>query len=69
MVHYSRRARDEFGLETVALTGGVFQNVYLLKMACELLAQDGFRVITHRVVPPNDGGIALGQAVIDSRSQ
>jgi hydrogenase maturation protein HypF len=69
MVHYSRRARDEFGLETVALTGGVFQNVYLLKMACELLAQDGFRVITHRVVPPNDGGIALGQAVIDVKTE
>ena len=62
--HYSCRAREELGLETVVLTGGVFQNVYLLKAACELLTQDGFRVLTHRVVPPNDGGIALGQAAI-----
>ena len=48
----------------VALTGGVFQNALLTTMAVELLAADGRTVLTHRVVPANDGGIALGQAVV-----
>jgi hydrogenase maturation protein HypF len=64
ILHYSRRARDEFGLETVGLTGGVFQNVYLLRLAAQVLTQAGFHVLTHRLIPPNDGGIALGQAAI-----
>jgi hydrogenase maturation protein HypF len=64
MLYYSQRARARFGLEAIALTGGVFQNVHLLKMAAELLTKKGFRVLTHQLVPPNDGGIALGQAVI-----
>jgi len=62
--YYSCRAREELGLETVGLSGGVFQNTYLLKLASQLLADNGFTVLTHRLVPPNDGGIALGQAVI-----
>lgn len=49
---------------TVALTGGVFQNATLLQMAREMLAAKGFDVITHRHVPPNDGGVALGQLLI-----
>ena len=65
ILHYGRIAREEYGTEEAALTGGVFQNVHLLELACQLLTQDGFRVLTHRLVPPNDGGIALGQAVID----
>lgn len=48
----------------VALTGGVFQSALLTTMAVELLAADGRTVLTHRVVPANDGGIALGQAVV-----
>jgi hydrogenase maturation protein HypF len=64
ILHYSRRAREEFGLETVGLTGGVFQNVYLLKLASQALTDEGFQVLTHRLVPPNDGGLALGQAAI-----
>ena len=64
ILHYSRRAREEFGLETIGLTGGVFQNVYLLRLASQALTGAGFHVLTHRLVPPNDGGIALGQAAI-----
>ncbi len=52
------------GLETVALSGGVFQNRLLLEKTVYLLESDGFTVLTHARVPPNDGGIALGQALI-----
>ncbi len=48
----------------VCLSGGVFQNGYLTERAAGLLEARGFRVYTHQRVPPNDGGIALGQAVL-----
>jgi hydrogenase maturation protein HypF len=56
--------REREGLGRVALSGGVFQNVTLLALAERLLAEAGFDVLIHRAVPPNDGGIALGQAVV-----
>ena len=60
--------RRERGLNEVALSGGVWQNVTLLKKTLSLLRSAGFTVYTHRLVPPNDGGLALGQAVIASAS-
>lgn len=57
-------AREQTGLRTVALSGGVFQNTRLLTCAADLLAAAGFAVLTHAIVPPNDGGLALGQAAV-----
>lgn len=51
-------------LKQVVLSGGVFQNRYLTEQAAAALESRGFTVFTHRQVPPNDGGIALGQAVM-----
>ncbi|HEY7953127.1 MAG TPA: carbamoyltransferase HypF [Solirubrobacteraceae bacterium] len=52
------------GLRRVVLSGGVWQNEWLLRGACETLEQTGFQVHVHRLVPANDGGVALGQAAI-----
>ena len=56
--------RLQTGLETVALSGGCFQNRLLLSLVLPRLKERGFRALTHRQVPCNDGGVALGQAVI-----
>jgi hydrogenase maturation protein HypF len=52
------------GVDTVALSGGVFQNLLLLDRAVDRLTAQGLRVLTHTRVPTNDGGISLGQAAI-----
>ena len=52
------------GKPTVALSGGVFQNALLLRLTVSALRNRDFQVITHRCVPPNDGGIALGQLMV-----
>jgi hydrogenase maturation protein HypF len=52
------------GVDTVGLTGGVFQNRLLTAHLSQALRDAGLRVLTHRLVPPNDGGLSLGQAVI-----
>ena len=64
VVEVCKLAREATGLNTVALTGGVFQNIFLLTLAVERLRNSGFQVLWHRVVPANDGGLALGQAAI-----
>ena len=58
------RLRDEHSLSTVALSGGVFQNSLLLTRVLDRLEGRGFKVLTHRQVPCNDGGISLGQAAV-----
>ncbi len=58
------RLRAETGLTTVALSGGVWQNLFLLRRTVAALDADGFAVYVHRRVPANDGGVALGQALI-----
>jgi hydrogenase maturation protein HypF len=59
-----RRLRAERGLDVVALSGGVFQNLLLLGRCAEALEAAGFRLLLHGRVPPNDGGISLGQAAV-----
>ncbi len=56
-------ARDS-GIKQVALSGGVFQNRLLLRLTTSALQNEGFDVLTHHLVPCNDGGISLGQAVV-----
>ena len=52
----------ESGISTVGLTGGVALNRLFSTQFTHLLHKEGFKVITHRTVPPNDGGLSLGQA-------
>ncbi|HIE44545.1 MAG TPA: hypothetical protein EYP78_07125 [Candidatus Omnitrophica bacterium] len=58
------RIREERGLKEVALSGGVFQNIFLLTGTYEGLSKEGFKVYVHEKVPTNDGGLSLGQALI-----
>ena len=60
----SERAREATGLTAVAISGGVFQNRRLVELLVPDLEQSGFEVLRHRRVPPNDGGISLGQAAV-----
>jgi hydrogenase maturation protein HypF len=63
LAHAIAAVAREAGAGTVALSGGCFQNALLLDLAGEALRSDGFAVLTHRELPPNDGGICAGQAL------
>jgi len=63
-VNLCGKIRENTNLSKVALSGGVFQNRYLTERIISLLKRDGFQVYIQRKVPPNDGGISLGQAVV-----
>lgn len=59
-----KEIRNTTGISQIALSGGVFQNSYLLKHMTNSLMKEGFTVYTHSIVPSNDGGISLGQIII-----
>ena len=64
MHHVCQNIRAQTSITEVALSGGVWQNMTLLKKTFHILGEGGFNVYLHRQVPANDGGISLGQAVI-----
>lgn len=63
IVRRCQAVRAQSGVNTCALSGGSFQNRLLLKLCVELLRKNNFNVLTHKMVPANDGGISLGQAL------
>jgi hydrogenase maturation protein HypF len=65
----ARQAAMEHGLDTVALTGGVFQNARLTEVVEMGLRSHGLNVLVHSSIPPNDGGISVGQAAIAAFDQ
>ncbi len=67
IVAICQRIQSETGLDMVVLSGGVFQNAILLQEVCEKLRLEAFRVYRHRLVPPNDGGLCLGQLAIAAK--
>ncbi|MFD8784700.1 carbamoyltransferase HypF [Kitasatospora sp. NPDC059599] len=60
--------RERYGTTAVALSGGVFANALLSSACARGLGEDGFTVLRHRRVPPNDGGLALGQLMVAARA-
>jgi hydrogenase maturation protein HypF len=64
LVEMIRSAARAAGVPRVVLSGGVFQNALLLARTRRALLHDGFDVYTHQILPPNDGGIALGQILV-----
>ena len=64
VVQVCQLLRQQSGIHQVALSGGVWQNMFLLNASCNTLEKAGFQVLLHRQTPTNDGGLALGQAVV-----
>jgi hydrogenase maturation protein HypF len=69
IVDLAQACREETGLSLVALGGGVFQNTLLVEAADRALSDRGFTVLLPRMLPPNDGGIALGQILIGASTR
>ncbi len=63
ILNISKKLREEYGINEVVLSGGVFQNRYLLEKSIEILEQNKFKVLIHRYIPANDGGISAGQVL------
>lgn len=63
----AKKARKQYQINIVTLSGGSFQNRYLLKNSIRILEQEGFKVFIQQQVPSNDGGIALGQAAVAAK--
>lgn len=63
IVKACKQARKETGIDMVALSGGVYQNKLLLDYSVKMLEENDFHVLIHHMIPANDGGICLGQAV------
>jgi hydrogenase maturation factor HypF (carbamoyltransferase family) len=66
ILEVSEIMREETSVNRVVLSGGVFQNKYLLERSLALLNRNRFRVYTNHQVPANDGGISLGQLFVTS---
>jgi hydrogenase maturation protein HypF len=69
VVAAARDVRETEGITHVGLTGGVFANVLLVRQCAALLHDAGFEVVRHRLVPCNDGGLSVGQAVLAAAAQ
>jgi hydrogenase maturation protein HypF len=68
ILEVSEKIRRDSSIEKVVLSGGVFQNKYLLEKTIHKLAQNRFKVFTNHQVPANDGGVSLGQLLIASKT-
>jgi len=64
VVSICMRIREDSGINQVTLSGGVFQNSFLLKKTCSNLENNNFEVYTHKKLPMNDGGVAIGQIIV-----
>jgi hydrogenase maturation protein HypF len=64
IVRVCESVREQRGLKRVALSGGVFQNEWILSRTAAALRERGFEVFTNTLVPVNDGGLSLGQAAV-----
>ena len=64
VVSTCRPLRDRTGIDTVALSGGVFQNRLLVELLLPMLDEQRFTVLRQSQIPPNDGGVSLGQVAI-----
>lgn len=69
ILEVAKQIRKETSLNKVVLSGGVFQNKYLLEKSLYLLNRNSFKIFTNNAVPANDGGISLGQLLIASKTR